>query len=166
MKWLRRILLILAVLFVVAQFIRPLPANIQTDPRKTLAKARNIPPDVAAVFNRACRDCHSNTTAWPWYSQIAPVSWMLAEHVKDGRKELNIDEWGAYTPRREARKLEEICDQVKKGDMPLPSYLWIHHDSRLSDADKQLLCNWSGAERAKVIAAHPDAAKRAPRPRG
>src|ERR1051326_6419801 len=88
----KRIIIAIVVLLIVAQFIRPLPANAPIDPQKTLASTGDLPPDVAAVFNRACRDCPSNQTTWPWYSQIAPVSWMLASHVKEGRRELNIDQ--------------------------------------------------------------------------
>ena len=155
MKWISRIVVTLAVLLVVAQFIRPLPANLPVDPHKTLASTGDLPPDVAAVFNRACSNCHSNNTTWPWYSQVAPVSWMLASHVKEGRGELNIDQWTDYTQKRKSRKLDAICKEVKEGGMPLSSYLWIHHDARLSDADKQLICNWVNGERAKVTRAQP-----------
>lgn len=150
---LKRILIILAVLIVVAQFIRPLPGSLPIDPQKTLSSTGDLPANVADVFNRGCRDCHSNNTSWPWYSQIAPVSWMLASHVKDGRRELNIDQWRDYPLKKKQRKLDAVCKQVKEGDMPLPSYLWIHHNARLSDADKQVLCSWATAERAKITAA-------------
>lgn len=75
--------------------------------------------------------------------------------MKDGRRELNMSEWGTYTDRKKRRKLQEICEQVNKKEMPLPSYLWIHHDSALSDADRNLLCDWANAERAKIPAPPP-----------
>ena len=155
MKWLRWILIGVVVFLVVAQFIRPLPANLPVNPQKTLASSSNLPPDVAAVFNRACRDCHSSTTTWPWYSQVAPVSWMLASHVKEGRRELNIDQWADYTTKRKLRKLDAICKEVKQGDMPLWSYLLIHHDARLSGDDVKLLCTWTAGETSKINRAQP-----------
>jgi len=161
MKWLKRILLALLVLFVVAQLIRPSMANPPVDETKTLYAVEPVPPEVKTILDRSCVDCHSNRTSWPWYSRITPVSWWLADHVKDGRKELNFDEWGGYTPRRAARKLEETCDQVKKNEMPLKAYLPLHPDAKLSDADRAALCRWSGAFRARIIAAHPEALRRA-----
>src|ERR1051326_290155 len=151
----KRIIIAIVVLLIVAQFIRPLPANAPIDPQKTLASTGDLPPDVAAVFNRACRDCHSNQTTWPWYSQIAPVSWMLASHVKEGRRELNIDQWRDYTTKRKLRKLDEICKQIKERDMPLSSYLWIHHDGGLAGDDIKLLCTWVAGETSKISREQP-----------
>jgi len=155
MKLFRRIVLALVVLFVVAQFIRPLPGSVPIDPQKTLSSTGDLPANVATVFNRACRDCHSNNTTWPWYSQIAPVSWMLASHVNEGRRELNIDQWRDYTTKRQLRKLDAICKEVKEQDMPLSSYLWIHHDARLSGDDVRLLCTWAAGEKSKISRAQP-----------
>jgi len=116
----RRILIIVVVLLVVAQFIRPLPANAPIDPQKTLASTGDLPPDVAA-----------------------------------GRREFNIDQWLDYTTKRQLRKLDEICKQVKEHDMPLPSYLWIHHDARLSGDDVKILCTWVAGETSKISRAKP-----------
>jgi hypothetical protein len=160
MKWVKRILLALLVLFVVAQLIRPSMANPPFDETKTLYAAEPVPSDVRAMLDRSCADCHSSRTAWPWYSRIAPVSWFLIDHVKDGRKELNYDEWVGYTPRRQARKLEETCDQVKTWEMPLKSYLRLHRDADLTQEEREQLCRWSTAYRARIIAAHPEAARR------
>ena len=97
-------------------------------------------------MHRACFDCHSNATVWPWYSHVAPVSWLLADDVKKGRKEVNFSEWGGYTQKRKLRKLKEICDQVKEGDMPLKKYVPLHPASKLSDADRAAICDWAKAE--------------------
>jgi len=161
MKWLKALGLALLVLFLLAQLIRPSMANPAVDETKTLYAAEPVPANVRAILDRSCIDCHTNRTSWPWYSQIAPVSWWLADHVKDARKELNFDVWGGYTPRRAARKLEEICEQVKKGEMPLESYLPLHPKAKLSDEDRPALCQWSNAFRARIIAAHPEALRQA-----
>ncbi len=155
MKWVKRILITLVVLLVVAQVIRPIKSNPTVDPAKEL----QAPPAVMSIVQRSCFDCHSNHTVYPWYSQVAPVSWLLADDVKDGRKEVNFSEWNTYTPRRTARKLHEICEQVKAHDMPLWFYLPLHPDAKLTDADRAALCQWAESERARVIAAHPDAAQ-------
>ena len=139
MKWIKSILLALAVIFVLIQFIRPSLANPPVDPAKKLQTT----PEIGAILDRSCRDCHSNETAWPWYTNIAPVSWWLADHVKDGRRELNFSEWNGYTARRKTRKLKEICDEVKDGDMPLNYYLPLHPEAKLSTADRQTLCTWA-----------------------
>ena len=155
MKWLKRILLALVILLVIAQFIRPARTNPPVDPAKEL----RAPQPVASILERSCNDCHSNRTVWPWYAQVAPVSWLLADDVKDGRKEVNFSEWATFTPRRTARKLQEICEQVEKHDMPLWFYVPLHPDAKLSDADRKTLCDWAKGERARVIAEHPEAAK-------
>ena len=158
MKWLKRIVIALVVLLVIAQFIRPARTNPAVDPAKEL----HAPQPAASILQRSCVDCHSNRTVWPWYAQLAPVSWLLADDVKDGRKEVNFSEWETFTPRRHARKLQEICEQVEKHDMPPWFYVPLHPDAKLSDADRQTLCDWAKGERARVIAAHPEAAKASP----
>ena len=95
-------------------------------------------------------DCHTNTTTYPWYSQIAPASWFLANHIRDGRKELNLSVWNTYSDKKKSKKLEEVCEQVEQGDMPLPSYLWIHRDAALKEGEARILCDWANAERAKI----------------
>jgi hypothetical protein len=146
----KRIFLGLLVVFVLIQLYRPSRENPPIDQAKTIEQSIAIPQNVEAILSRSCNDCHSSKTTWPWYSNIAPVSWMLAEHIKDGRNELNFSQWRDFSARKKRKKLEEICEQVNKGDMPLPSYLWIHRDAKLSPADKTLLCDWANAEKAKI----------------
>jgi hypothetical protein len=140
----------LVLLFLLIQFVRPDRNNPPVNPADTLAATVAVPDNVKAVLARSCADCHSNETTYPWYSNVAPFSWLLADHIRDGRRELNISEWGTYPVRKKTKKLEEICEQVKEGEMPLPSYLWIHRDAALTDADRGLLCDWANAERAKM----------------
>lgn len=149
----KRILLGLLVVFVLIQLYRPSRENPPVDQAKTIEQSMAIPQNVETVLARSCNDCHSSKTVWPWYSGIAPVSWLLADHIKDGRKELNFSEWGDFSARRKRRKFEEICEQVNKGQMPIDSYLWLHPDAKLSPAERTLLCDWANSEKAKIPAA-------------
>jgi hypothetical protein len=151
-----KIFAVLAALgFIGMQFIRPELSNPPVVPAQTLESSMNVPPEVGTLLSRSCSDCHSNRTVYPWYSQIAPPSWLLAEHVREGRAELNFDDWGTYKLDRKIRKLDEICEMVTSGEMPLPSYLWLHGDATLNAAQRQLLCDWANAERVKLTSDRP-----------
>lgn len=149
---LKKIVLVIAAAFVLAQLVRPDLTNPKEQPGHTLYANVNVPQDVRGIFERSCRDCHSNRTTWPWYTNLAPVSWLLAHDVKDGRKELNLSEWAKYDVNRAERKLEEICDQVKKGDMPMKIYVPLHPNAKLTDDDKQVVCGWANGERERLRA--------------
>jgi hypothetical protein len=101
------------------------------------------PANVRAVLKRSCYDCHSNETTWPWYSRVAPVSWLVARDVREGRKELNFSEFAGYAARRQAHKLKEVREQVADGEMPPWFYVAVHSDAALSPEDKALLREWS-----------------------
>lgn len=151
----KKILKILAVFFVLSfvaiQFFRPDFTNPPFNQAETLQAGVQVPENVQAILTRSCMDCHSNETKYPWYSKIQPSGWFLADHITEGRRELNFSVWKTYEPSRQRRKLSEICDQVKPGYMPLPSYLWIHRDAHLSDADVKMLCDWTESESAKIV---------------
>lgn len=143
MKKLLKITAILIVLtFAVLQFFRP----DHTNPPIVMADSLQAPADVHAVLSRSCNDCHSNNTVYPWYSNVSPFSWFLADHIEHGRSELNFSIWNTYSPDKKLRKLEEICEQVESGFMPLPSYLWIHRDAALNEDEAKMLCDWTAAE--------------------
>ena len=127
------------------QFVRPAKTNPVGDPAHALAAVRPIPSHVAAVFDRACRDCHSNDTRWPWYSHVAPVSWFVIDHVNHGRSHFNYSEWSRYEPEEAARLLKNVCELTRDRSMPLSSYTWMHRDARLSREDVEALCVWSRA---------------------
>jgi hypothetical protein len=150
MKWLKRLVIALAILFIAAQFVRPSMTNPAVDESLTLRARAQIQPEVYAVMERSCNDCHSNKTSWPWYSQMAPVSWYLSRHVNQGRRELNISDWARYDNNRAMRKLDAICEEVQAGEMPIKSYLLLHPSASLSEADKQALCNWANQERTRL----------------
>ena len=143
----------LIVLLVVIQAIRPARTNPPVDENSTIQAHSNITPEVAVIFERSCKDCHSSRTVWPWYSQVAPVSWLLVSDVNGARKEFSLSEWGSYDAKKQARKLQDMCEQVEKGEMPLGIYVALHPLAKLSDADKQTLCDWTKRESDRLLAA-------------
>lgn len=149
-KILKIIAIVLVAAFIVAQFFRPNRANPPVNEADTLEASSQVPENVKAVIARSCADCHSNTSKYPWYSNISPVSWFLVHHIEEGRREVNFSEWNTYNPKKKARKLEEICEQVGSGEMPLPSYLWIHWGAKLSADEIKAVCEWTAAERQKL----------------
>jgi hypothetical protein len=104
----------------------------------------DVPDEVRAVLRRACYDCHSNETRWPWYSRVAPVSWFVVGHVNKGRGDLNFSEWPTFDFEEDAEARKDIQKQIRLGKMPLRSYLYLHPDARLSEADRRALLRWAG----------------------
>lgn len=147
MKW---VVVFLAVIVPGMQFFNPPHTNPQFDERQTLEKTTGIPPDVAALLERSCYDCHSDNTDWRWYTYVAPVSWYTVGHVNEGRSKLNFSEWGTYPARKKDNRLKGICDQCERGEMPLSSYALIHPQVKLSEDDIKKLCDWVTSERTRL----------------
>lgn len=127
------------------QLVRvPKKTNPPSDPSQSVFARMSVPEDVAAILKRACWDCHSNETVWPWYADVAPMMWTVRGHVVSGRAHLNFSEWGKYSPEGVREILEELCKLVQRREMPPPSYLRAHKKARLSDADTATLCQWAG----------------------
>lgn len=150
-KILKIVLIVLLVGFIVIQFInRPDKTVSMEITPDDITKQTVVPENVQAVLKRSCYDCHSNQTVWPWYSAVAPASWLLGDHVVEGKRKLNFNEWGKMSgPKKEAR-LNEICEQSRSGEMPLPNYLLLHGDAKLSQADLEILCTWAESEMKKL----------------
>jgi Haem-binding domain len=144
---LRRSLVTAAALFLVAQLWRPERANPPTDAAQTLAAQVQVPRDVQGILDRSCRDCHTYETRWPWYSRVAPASWLLARDVATGRDELNLSDWGQYDAETAGEQLEAICEQVREREMPLPAYVMLHGEARLTGGDVETLCRWTEVAR-------------------
>jgi Haem-binding domain len=125
------------------QIARPARTNPPTDPSRTMAVIARVPPPVQNVLERGCRDCHSNDTRWPWYSNVAPVSWLVIDDVNHGRRHFNYSDWAQYDEDKIPKLLKDICELTRKQEMPLPIYLWLHPGARLSDRDIATLCDWS-----------------------
>ena len=109
------------------------------------------PPEVDGILRRACYDCHSNEVVWPWYSQVAPVSWLLARDVREGRAEVNFSTWDAYDPAKKAKKLKESAEEAAEGEMPPWFYVAVHRHAALTAADVERLQTWVTEERAKLV---------------
>ena len=129
-------------LLAISQAIRPARTNPPTDDTKTLNAVAHPPSQVSAALDRACRDCHSNQTVWPWYTNVAPISWWIIDHVNEGRRHTSFSDFGDYDDTRRTKVLKESCEQVESGDMPLTSYLLVHRDARLTEHERQAICDW------------------------
>lgn len=151
-----KILLALAVIFVAIQFVRP-ARNLTNDETHGIATKYPVPDDVKQVLKLACNDCHSNLTEYPWYANVQPAAWWLANHVNGGKKHLN---YSAFTNRPVAvqhHKFEETIEMVKEGKMPLKSYTWLglHPGAKLTEAQRALLINWAQANMDSLKAHYP-----------
>ena len=145
--------LLLAVLFAGSQLFRPDRTNPPTDGAKMSAEGILMSSAVKPIFDRACLDCHSNETRWPWYSHVAPVSWLVINDVREAREHMNLSEWAKYNREEAADLLGKICKETSGGDMPLPSYVWMHRGAKLSPEDVRTLCEWSRSARQQLTQA-------------
>lgn len=151
---LRKILYGLGIVLLILQFIRP-PKNNSGDNTYHVATRYAVSPEVNRLLETACNDCHSNSTVYPWYSNIQPVGWWLYQHVREGKKHLNFSD---FTRRRVAiqnHKFEEVIEMVKEKEMPLASYTWIHRNAVLDDAQRQLLVQWAQSNMDTLRAHYP-----------
>jgi Haem-binding domain len=164
-QFFKRLLLLLLLAFIIMQFFRPSKNSTGAAAVNHISKLYPVSDTVQAILKTACYDCHSNNTSYPWYNNIQPVAWWLANHINEGKKELNFDEFASYRIRRQYKKLEEINEQVKEGEMPLASYTLIHGDAKLTGEQKRVIANWVVAVRDSIKAHYPeDSLKRPQQP--
>jgi heme-binding protein len=143
MKIMKKILIAIAVLLVVIQFIRPAKNEGTVEGPTDITHTVAVIPEVQNILQKACNDCHSNHTEYPWYYNIQPVAWWLANHVKDGKRHLNFSEFTTYKTKRKLKKLKEIKEEVEDGEMPMDSYLWMHGNAKLTETEKASLYKWA-----------------------
>jgi hypothetical protein len=136
---LKQAAVVLVAVFAAAQLVRPERTNPATDPSRTIRAHVADTSQLPAVLDRACGDCHSNNTVWPAYAQIAPLSWVLARAVAEGRSAVNYSEWGAYSPVQRTL-LVASCDDVSTGKMPGGAWTALHPEARLSSQDIETIC--------------------------
>ena len=141
---------VLVIAFAVAQLVRPDRTNPPTDAGRTIRAHVGTANGLSAVLDRACGDCHSNATVWPWYTKVAPVSWLMKYGVAAGRKAVNFSEWAAYEPRQRRTLLAQSCEDASKGKMPGP-YTLLHPEMRLSPQDVETIC--AASRQADAVAA-------------
>ena len=137
MKWLIRFGTALAIALCAAQLVPVARSN---------PAQRNFPEaavEVHALMRRSCHDCHSSETRWPWYASVAPVSFLVARNVKDGRRKLNLSTWDSYDEMRKARKKREIAEEIGRGEMPPWYYVSLHPGAKLSAAERVLIIKWA-----------------------
>ena len=151
----KKILITLAVLLIIIQFIHPEKNKAPGRQANALATLITVPDNIKNIFAKACNDCHSNNTRYPWYSHIQPVDWWMNNHVREGKRELNFDEYASKPLRYQYHKMEEIADEVKEGEMPLDSYTWMHRDARLTETEKKEVIDWANSVRANMESKYP-----------
>jgi len=133
----RWVLLGLAIVLVAIQFVPVTRSN------PSVEADIPAPTNVKAVLRRACYDCHSNETVWPWYSRVAPASWLLASDVSEGRRELNFSTWNRMSAEQQAKKIRKSSEEVSEGEMPPWYYLIVHRDARLTAEDRTTIHDWA-----------------------
>ena len=142
-SWLKRIGVLILILFVAMQFYRPAKdGNDTTAKLMSMDSMHDIPTSVKNILQQSCYDCHSNQTKYPWYANLQPMRYVMDKHIIEARAELNFDEWGAYSTRKQASKLDGMMKQIEKNEMPLASYTLIHGEATLSETEKKELIDW------------------------
>jgi len=136
---LKQAAIVIVIVFAAAQLVRPERANPTTDATRTIEAHVGTTSELVAVLDRSCRDCHSNNTVWPWYTQIAPLSWLMARGVAEGRKAVNFSEWASYPPEVQRTLLSVSCQDATSGKMPGP-YTLVRPETKLSPQDIETIC--------------------------
>ena len=138
----KKILVAIGIVFIAIQFIQPAHNKSGQELITDISKIVIISDSVQAILKNACYDCHSNNTNYPWYSNIQPMGWLMANHIKQGKKALNFSEFGSYSQRRQLSKLNGIANSIRDDIMPLSSYKLMHKNAQLSTNEKTLIINW------------------------
>jgi hypothetical protein len=139
----KKILLVSGLVFITIQLLRPVKNDSNHIQDSIISKIVSTPDSVMYVLKNTCFDCHSNNTIYPWYSNVQPIGWLIAQHIRKGREELNFSEFGSYSPRRQLSKLTGIANSISDGIMPLSSYKLMHKNSILSTYEKEQLIKWA-----------------------
>jgi len=151
---LKQAAVVLVVIVAAAQLVRPGRANPPIDPHRTIEAQLGTATPLVAILDRACSDCHSNGTVWRWYTQVAPLSWLMAYSVKEGRKVANFSEWAAYSPGQQREVLDQSCRAASQGKMP-GAYTLVRPQTRLSAQDVETICTASRQADANTEGAEP-----------
>lgn len=152
---LKKILLVLLAALVIIQFIHPKKNKAEGPQPNYIGNTFAITADVKTILAKACDDCHSNNTRYPWYANLQPVHWWLEKHVKNGKKKINFDEYTNKSLRYQYHKMEEVIEMVKEGEMPLNSYTWTHKDAKLTTEEKAKITGWAQSVMDTMKAQYP-----------
>lgn len=143
MKIFKKIIFATSVVFLLIQLYRPARAvDYETVSAMYFTNTDKVPANVESILQTSCYDCHSNNTAYPWYSNIQPISMLMDSHIKEGKENLNFSEWGNYSSRKQGNKLDRISKQIKSNEMPLSSYTFIHRNAKLTTVQKEEVIQW------------------------
>jgi hypothetical protein len=142
MKIVKKILISVSIVLVLAQFFGPKKNDGDMATVAAFLEETNPPEDVKKILETTCFDCHSSKTTYPWYNAITPVNYYLEEHIKDGQKHLNFSKWNAYSLKKKAHKMDELYEEVEEGEMPLNSYTWLHADANLTTKQIAAVVSW------------------------
>ena len=135
---------------VLIQLLGPRKTNPPVVPTEGIEAHLEVEPEISRILERACWNCHSHQTQWPWYSSVAPISWFVVDNVNFGRRTMNLSEWAQYDREETVDLLEEMCELVEAGEMPLRPYLWMHEEAHLSEQDDQMICRWAQREAQRI----------------
>lgn len=149
MKRIRKILLFLLVIFLIAQLFRPAKNLGDIVSVEAFFIDTNPPDNVKFILKESCFDCHSSVTKYPWYNNITPVNYWIAYHIKEGIKEFNFSKWEGTGVKRKDHKFEELIEMIENKEMPLPSYTWTHREAKLSDSQRKSIVDWAKQVRFK-----------------
>jgi hypothetical protein len=151
-KIIKIVAIVIVVGLVIIQFFQIDKSNPPVVPDQTLDATTQVPPDISEILGRSCKDCHTNQTIYPWYTNVQPVGWFVKDDIDQGRGKVNFSVWNTYTPKQKSKRLDDICEQLNLKAMPLPQYLWIHRNAVLSQNERDSLCSWATQEKAKIDA--------------
>ena len=143
MKLGKKIAWALLIAFVAIQFYRPERNESTGEHLSKFLSETNPPEQVTGILESSCYDCHSDHTNYPWYNQVAPVSWWLEDHIEEGKEHLNFSAWDSYSSKKKDHKLEELIEEVEEGEMPLKEYTWTHADANLTEQQRQAVMDWA-----------------------
>lgn len=149
MKIVKKILVILLIALVIIQFFRPEKNNAEYRDVAAFEKETHANKEVVAVLEKYCYDCHSNKSEYPWYAEVAPISFWINHHIEEGNEHLNLSKWENYSIKKKDHKLDELIEEVEEGKMPLDSYSWVH--GAITDEEKETLIVWAKGVRANYV---------------
>ena len=138
----KKIVIVIIGLLLISQLFRINKTTKPVDTTTDFISVTQANSEIASILKTSCYDCHSNQPVYPWYTNIAPLSWWIKNHINEGSEHLNFSEWGTYKLKRKDHKLEECLEMIEEGEMPMSSYTLIHGNAKLNDAQKTLLINW------------------------
>ncbi len=151
----KKILLVLLAALLIIQFFHPKKNKSEGPQPNYIGNRFAVPDDVKTILAKACNDCHSNNTVYPWYAKLQPVDWWMNRHIVDGKRHLNFDEYTNKSAFSQFHKMEETIEMIKEGEMPLNSYTWIHKDAKLTAEEKAKITDWAGAVMDTMRARYP-----------